>query len=162
MKNRLLTFAGALALLAVMGKFYAEPLMAQVRATLVKNIDERGRNPYTGSLACYSASTNSCSAFFPAVPANMELVVQHISMSVDTPTPLSNVDFYGNGAQASPLLTLQGNDSAGNSIYIGNQPLLAYFSAGQTPSLAVFTKSANFEFVSGSVTLTGYLVNLAQ
>ena len=110
MKNRLLTFAGALALLAVMGKFYAQPLMAQVRAALVKNIDEPGRNPYTAFLPCYSSSTNSCTAFFPAVPANMELVVQHISMSVDTPTPLSNVDFYGNGAQASPLLTLQGND----------------------------------------------------
>jgi len=162
MKNRLLTFAGALALLAVMGKFYAEPLMAQVRATLVKNIDERGRNPYTGSLACYSASTNSCSAFFPAVPANMELVVEHISMSVDTPTPLQSVDFYGNGVQANPLLTVQGNDSAGNTIYVANQPLLAYFSAGQAPSVAVFTKQASFEFVSGSVTLTGYLVNLAQ
>jgi hypothetical protein len=162
MKNRLLTFAGVLALLAVMGKFYAVPLLAQVRAAIVQNLDERGRNPYTALLPCYSASTNSCTAFFPAVPANTELVIEHISMSVDTPTALSNVDFYGNAAQASPLLTLQGADSAGNSIYIANQPLLAYFSAGQTPSIAVFAKSAAFEFVSGSVTLTGYTVNLAQ
>jgi hypothetical protein len=162
MKHRLLTFAGVLALLAVMGKFYAEPLMAQVRAALVKNVDERGRNPYTAFLPCYSANTNSCTAFFPAVPANMELVVEHISMSVDTPTALANVDFYGNGAQASPLLTVQGKDASGNTIYIGNQPLLAYFSAGQTPSVAVFANAGSFEFVSGSVTLTGYLVNLLQ
>jgi hypothetical protein len=46
MKNRLLTLAGVLALLAVVGKFYAEPVWAQARAALVKNIDERGRNPF--------------------------------------------------------------------------------------------------------------------
>ncbi len=42
MKNRLLTFAGALALLAVLGHFYAVPLMAQVRAALVKNTGRAG------------------------------------------------------------------------------------------------------------------------
>jgi hypothetical protein len=92
----------------------------------------------------------------------MRLVVRFISARVDTPTSLSNVDFYGNGAQASPLYTMQGNDSAGNKIYIANQPLLVYFEAGQTPSIVMFAQAGNFEFVSGSVTLTGYLVNLSQ
>ena len=46
-KNRLLTLAGLLALLAVLGKFYAEPLFAQVRAAFVQNVDEAGRNPFT-------------------------------------------------------------------------------------------------------------------
>ena len=47
MKNRLITMAGALALLAVVGKFYATPALAKlVRAALVKNVDEKGRSPY--------------------------------------------------------------------------------------------------------------------
>jgi hypothetical protein len=164
--------AGAL---AVMALTLAGPKAAHaIAATLVQvtntssspvinqDVDSPGRSPYTAFLPCYSQTTNSCTAFFPAVPAGMRLVVEFISSSVDTPTSLSNVDFYGNGAQASPLFTLQGNDAAGNKIYIANQPMLAYFEAGQTPSVAVFAQSANFEFVSGSVTLTGHLVNLSQ
>ena len=34
MKNRLLTLAGALALLVVLGKFYAKPLLAQAPAVI--------------------------------------------------------------------------------------------------------------------------------
>ena len=162
MKNKFFTLAGALMLFAVLGHFYAKPLLAQVRAALIKNIDERGRNPYLQFLPCYSQTTNSCTAFFPAVPVGMRLVVEHVSMSIDTPTPLSNVDIYGNGAQASPLLTVQGQDPSGNSIYIANQPLLTYYEAGQTPSIAVFAKTGPFVFVSGSVELTGYLVNLSE
>jgi hypothetical protein len=46
MKNKLITLAATAALLAVLGHFYAKPLMAQVRAALTQNIDEPGRNPY--------------------------------------------------------------------------------------------------------------------
>jgi hypothetical protein len=46
MKNRFMQIAGVLALMAVLGKFYAVPLIAQVRAAVVKNIDEKGRIPY--------------------------------------------------------------------------------------------------------------------
>jgi hypothetical protein len=45
MKDKLVTLAGALLLLAVLGHFYAKPLFAQVRAALVQNVDEPGRNP---------------------------------------------------------------------------------------------------------------------
>ena len=46
MKNRLMTFAGALALLAVLGKFYAPPLMAQVKATFIQDVDQAARQPF--------------------------------------------------------------------------------------------------------------------
>lgn len=47
MKNKLLTFAGALALIAMLGRFYAVPAFAQaIRAAVVKNMDEPGRTPY--------------------------------------------------------------------------------------------------------------------
>jgi hypothetical protein len=46
MKNRLLALAGALALLAVLGEFCTKPVVAQVRAALVANVDEPTRSPY--------------------------------------------------------------------------------------------------------------------
>ncbi len=42
-KNRLLILAGVLALLAVLGKFYTEPLLAQARAALVSDVDNPAR-----------------------------------------------------------------------------------------------------------------------
>jgi hypothetical protein len=161
MKNRLLTFAGALALLAVLGHYYAKPLMAQVRATMVQNIDERGRNPYIQTLPCYTQTTNQCAAFFPAVPAGMTLVIEHISVSADTPTALVSADVYGNGPIQAVYMPLQGTDSEGNNVYVTSQPYLSYYTAGQTPSVAINTKSAGFMFISGAVTFTGYLINLA-
>lgn len=46
MKNRTMMLAGTLMLVAVLGKFYVPPLLAQARAALVKNVDEPGRTPY--------------------------------------------------------------------------------------------------------------------
>jgi hypothetical protein len=162
MKNRLLTFAGALALTGVLGHFYAVPLMAQVRAALVKNLDERGRNPYMQTLACYSSTLSQCQVFFPVVPPNKRLVIEHVNASVDSPTALSVVDFSGNGTIQHVLMQLQGQDSAGNNIYVANQPFLTYFEAGQQPSYAVFAKTGAFQFVSAGMTITGYLVDLSQ
>ena len=44
MKNKLLTFAGALALLALLGHFYAKPLLASV-AALVRDVDNGALQP---------------------------------------------------------------------------------------------------------------------
>jgi hypothetical protein len=163
MKNRLLTLAGALALVAVLGKFYAVPALAQaVRAALVQNIDERGRNPYYQTVSCYSATSNQCYALFPPVPANMRLVVEFVASDVDTPTPLSVAEFFTAGGFVPILHTLQGNDPAGNKIYVANQPWRYYFEAGQQPYIVMNAQAGSFEFMSGSVTVTGYLVNLTQ
>jgi hypothetical protein len=160
MKSKFLTFAASLALLGIAGHFFEKPLMAAVSA-LTKNIDERGRNPYIQSVNCFTSTQNSCTVFFPAVPAGMRLVVEHVNMSVDTPTPLANVDISGNGPIIeNPFLQVQGNDPAGNTIYIANQPFLTYYEAGQTPAISIFAKAGGFQFISSGITLTGYLVNL--
>lgn len=162
MKNKLLTLLITVATLTVIGHFFAKPLLAAV-AALTKNVDERGRNPYYQQVTCYNASLSSCSAFFPAVPSGMRLVVEHINMSLDTGTAFSHADISGNGALIqTALMELQGKDAAGNSIYVANQPFLTYYEAGQTPSVSMFSQSGSFEFMSGSATLTGYLVNLSQ
>jgi hypothetical protein len=59
MKNRLLTLAAGLASIAMAGKFFAVPLLAQARAALVQSVDEHGRIPYQStSLDC----TSGCAA----------------------------------------------------------------------------------------------------
>jgi len=75
-KNRLLTVAGGLALLAVLGKFYAEPLFAQVRAALVSSIDEPARAPYqvTFNGSCF----RPCFLEAQPVPPNKRLHVTHL------------------------------------------------------------------------------------
>jgi hypothetical protein len=160
MKSKFLTFAASLAMLGLAGHFFEKPLLAAVSA-LVKNIDERGRNPYIQSITCFTATLNNCTAFFPPVPAGMRLVVEHINISVDTPTALSNVDLSGNASIIEyPFLQQQGTDLGGNMIYIANQLMLTYYEAGQTPEISIFTKAGGFQFISSGITLTGYLVNL--
>jgi hypothetical protein len=90
MKSRLLTLAGTLALLLVVGKFYAIPAVAQaVRAALVKNADEPGRMPYTSLAAAFDFSSclSNCTpgsalfnsfALLPPVPSGKRLIVNHI------------------------------------------------------------------------------------
>src|SRR5258706_15121720 len=82
MKNRILTLAGILALVAVLGKFYAVPAIAQaVRAAVVKNIDEPGRSPFQQE-AFFSGSCpniTACSVNYAPVPANKRLVITNVS-----------------------------------------------------------------------------------
>jgi hypothetical protein len=162
MKNRLLTFAGALALLAVLGRFYAVPVLAQVRAALVKNIDERGRTPYAQTSSCSKPATTVCVAIFPAVPPGKRLVVEHVNGLVVAPAGLLYItDLVGYlGLNHYISLQVQGVNPAGDSIYIANQPLLTYYEAGQTPNWDVNISSPADMTIQ--LTITGYLVDLTQ
>src|SRR4051794_9283305 len=83
MKNRLVMGAAALASLIALGHFGGKPLLAQIRAALVKNIDERGRSPYRAGSRCQgSGDLNICVASFPAVAANRRLVVEYINGNI--------------------------------------------------------------------------------
>jgi hypothetical protein len=165
MKNRLLTFAGALALLAVLGRFYAVPVMAQVRAALVKNIDERGRIPYTQFAFCSDPLSGSCTASFSAVPSNKRLVIEHVNLFVDMQSSsslLSNVLFGDNfGAPLYIFGQLQSSNISEGNIYVANQPLLAYFEAGQTPFFGAAAQSTGSPILA-RLWITGYLVDLTQ
>ena len=128
-----------------------------------QDVDSPARSPYYKSVTCYSASSNQCAAQFPVVPANKRLVVQQFFGSVDTPTSLSVGEFVQGDSILIPILfTYQGPDPANNKIYVANQPILYYFEAGQAPSFSMNAASGPFVFMSGSVTLTGYMVDLTQ
>jgi hypothetical protein len=66
MRNKLLTLAAVLALVAVLGMFYSKPLLAQVRAVLVATVDTPARVPYQRWLyipaSVCAAGISGCSA----------------------------------------------------------------------------------------------------
>jgi len=53
----------------------------------VKNIDERGRNPYFVSLHCESRNSNGCSASAAPIPAGMRLVIEHVNGTIQVRNP---------------------------------------------------------------------------
>ncbi len=84
-RNRLLMFAGALALTAVLGKFYAVPAIAQAaRAALVQDRDNPARQPYTALVPTVNGTASS-----PAVPAGTRLIVTHMYFDYEGVSGLS-------------------------------------------------------------------------
>lgn len=157
MKNRLLTLAGALALLAVFGKFYAVPVIAQVRAALVKNVDEKGRAPYQQSGFVQCTNGNSfCDLFLPAVPANKRLVVEHVSANIFAPVGLNGTFLIVGGNTSSAL---PGRSTSAPTLLAVNETVLMYFEAGASPLYRVVPSVADGS-ASFSATITGYLVDL--
>jgi hypothetical protein len=156
MKNKLFTFAGALAALAILGHVYAQPLLAQVRAALVKNIDEHGRTPYQQFVFCQPAGPSFCQAVLPAVASHSRLVIEYVSADIDSTTPprmnlVNNTPFqvwYFNAVPFGPTTQAE---------YVVAQPMTAFFEAGQTPSFGVSGSNP-----SAAVMISGYLVDLSQ
>jgi len=151
--------AGALALLAVLGKFYAVPAIAQIKAALVKNVDEKGRAPYQQSafVQCTVAGAGLCDYYFPPVPAGKRLVVEHISANVYGPSGVNGI-FLVVGGNTS--FALPGHTLALSSLYAVNEVVLGFYEAGQTPLFRMATAVVDPNS-SAAVTLTGYLVDLS-
>jgi len=166
MNNRLLTITGALALVEVLGVFSATPALAQTsRATVVKNVDEKGRSPYMQfqGRACLGGGNIICDITFPPVPAGKRLVVERVSASVI---------FAPGGVRLASLLApsnaqfffpVQPTDTkvTADPVFVVNDSTLAYFEAGQSPVFHwIFNNGADVPVVSS--TLSGYLIDLEQ
>ena len=83
--RKLLAVGSVLAIVVVLGRFYAEPVLAQVRAAFVQNVDEPGRTPYQQEVQTAGVcGTEFCvSNFrFSPVPAGKRLVVKNVSVSI--------------------------------------------------------------------------------
>ena len=159
MKKKLLTFAGVLALLAVLGKFYAQPLMAQVRAALVQDRDNVGRNLYQQVNSC-NGVVNPCVINFPAVPAGQRVVITQVSALLVLPTGVAplNAELRGAGVfQFLPAIAVPANFS-GESDYVVNQTVLASYDAGQVPEVAVFVPSSSAFTALASI--SGYMITI--
>jgi hypothetical protein len=168
MMNKLLMGAAALALLGALGHFGAKPLLAQIRAALIKNIDEPGRTPYQSSQSCNTPGNTLCSADFTPVPAGKRLVIQHLSGLVACYSINNNCELQFNYV----FLTTKGPNylSGGDSAYVPmqtsansqtaiNQDVRLYVEPGGVPEYQmVFNSGPVFAYV----TITGYLVDLNQ
>jgi hypothetical protein len=158
MKNRLFQLAGALALLAVLGKFYAVPAIAQIKTALVKNVDERGRSPYQqGIFLQCTAGGGFCDFNFPPVPAGKRLVVEHISANIFAPSGINAAFLVVSGGA---YFSLPAHSFSLSSLYSVNEVVLGYYEAGQSP-LFRLAPSVSDGSANAGATLTGYLVDLS-
>jgi hypothetical protein len=167
MKNKLLTLAGTLAVVAVLGKFYAVPALAQaVRAAVVKNIDEPGRTPFedAGISTTCDAKGLGCTLDYAAVPANKRLVITYVTGQIVTKgnnqtiqsIHLTTARF---GANTYFPALIQGFDQVTLFRYWAvAQPILAFAEAGSTPEITVFGTG----IYEADFKITGHLVDLNQ
>ena len=167
MKSKLLTLAGVLALLAVLGHFYAKPLLAQVRAALVQNVDDPGRIPYQASVLGTTGANCSiigCTFAFAPVPAGHRLVVQHVSMFIqpNANSVPAGVSLTAKTASSAFLVNVVFHatvQAADNDIRF-DQPVMAYFDAGETPLASI---QASFNTAAPNATqlafLSGYMLD---
>jgi hypothetical protein len=165
MKNRLLTLAGALALVAVIGKFYAPPLLAQVRAALVKSVDEPGRVPYQArQTSSQKFGGDAEYAFFPVIPAGKRLVVTHVSgiFNFGKTSPVfvrvfaATPDFAPIGAYPGPYISLAPIFKE-NTIAEFSSPIQFYVDEGLAPS--IFATPTFGNTLATNFTIVGYLVD---
>ena len=141
-------FAAGLAAVATVITIGTETraLAQAVRAALVRNQDEPGRNPYSQNASCFSSG---CSLTFPPVPAGQRLVVTFVNAGIA-------------GGGGNPLfLAGHGADQrlfapTDSTIGVVNTPTLVYYDAGETPTLGCDGCS---DFVLES-TLSGYFITL--
>jgi hypothetical protein len=136
MKNKLLTLAGGLALLALLGHFYAKPLLAQVRAALVQNVDEPARHVWT--MAGNTGVNNTYT-----VPAGQTLVIEEVGS-------LCGASEWRIGIDESSLAN-RGifYFAAGNSSGALAQQARIYVRAGQTFSFTEFPDRGDLLSIHG-------------
>lgn len=158
--------ASAVSALCIVGAFSAAPALAQVRAALVENVDEQGRNPYQETQFTICGGPQNCNFTFAVVPNGKRLVVTHVSGFVDVKggtLPNSNVqsNFGGSNFATIFFAGTRGTVSASSTRIVYNSEVLGYFGPGEQPSGFYGLFSTTDSFVSaGSLTLAGYYINL--
>jgi hypothetical protein len=163
MKNKLLTLAAGLTLVVMAGKFFAVPLLAQVRAALVQNVDERGRIPYQATYLNTTCLGNlfHCDYNFAAIPNNKRLVITHFDAAyqVNNFGGLQDVVLSTAGiccSAAYPEFTA-GAPSSGNNSFSSSRVIEYYVDAGN--AVKVHVDATDFIIPIARLTLTGYLLD---
>lgn len=159
-KRRLFSLVAAMALVAVLGKFYAVPAMAQtLSAMLVRNVDEKGRAPYMhyGVRVCQGDAI--CDLYFPPVPAGKRLVVEHVNGGVSFAA--NTLRFTALVAPQNTQFLLPARPITDPNLMIVNEAVLAFFESGQSPVFRVGLSSTT-DTTPINAAISGYLVDLGQ
>jgi len=138
-----LALAGLAAVLALVTERQA--VAQAVRAALVRNQDEPGRNPYSQFAECLGSE---CSLTFPPVPAGQRLVVTFVSAAVGN----GNGGPIGFGGHGQDIRFLPSQNA---TVSVSNTPIVAYYEAGETPTLTCYCTNTLME-----ATLSGYYITL--
>jgi hypothetical protein len=167
MNRRMIAASAAiLGLVAVTGHFAAKPLLAQIRAALVKNVDEPGRTPYQSSQHCSPVGVVLlCSGDFTPVPAGKRLVIQHASGLLGC-----GVASCGGGLNHIQLFSKGHGSLNDDGAFIPypvvtniwsafNEDVRLYIEPGAVPSFQAYL---NVFSASITITVTGYLTDLSQ
>jgi hypothetical protein len=153
MKNRLVTLAAGLVLLAVVGKFVTVPAIAQaVRAALVRDIDNPARNAVQFELYGYYGSNDYY------VPAGKTLVIEDVAFV----TPYGNAGTFGivttlNGSTVVHYFAPVGYSASGiatNGSWFGGRTTRIYAAAGSR----VYVQT-NGSVGTGQLDFSGYLLD---
>jgi hypothetical protein len=161
--TQILTAIGFVTFMTVVGLWSSPKLMAAIKAALVQNVDEPGRNPYqeTKLLTC-SAGSSFCSGDYGPVPVGKRLVVTNVSGRVELAVAGSGiqVDFSNQNGLDIPLLAIsQGPGGFGAERRVVNQTVMAYFEPGGTPAIFVQNNGV-LPVGSPTFSITGYYITL--
>jgi hypothetical protein len=163
-KNKLLTFAGALALLALLGHFYAKPLLASV-AALVRDVDNGALQPVNFKITVNDPSADaSATVEGPTVPAGKRLVVEDVSVFglIPSSTALTGVWLVNQGGTNYLLVNPETGERSVStdgslSQYGYNRPAKIYYDPGDVVQIQIFRDS----LTPGTPIPTGiFLVNV--
>jgi hypothetical protein len=169
MTKRLVSLSAVLLLLVVLGKFYAKPLLAQVRAALVADIDTPGRAPYQSRLAVSCDTTAvSCSLPGSPVPAGKRLTITNVSGAFNLRSQAGqfvgvSLDHFNAGVPgAAPRVFLptifQGTFSNFDN-FVVNASVLALFDPPDHAVIDLNLAANNFTAGLVSFSRSGYLVD---
>ena len=163
--NSWLYAAIVIAAVAAITTFTAKPLLAQIRAALVQNVDEPGRNPYQEA-QFVTCGTQNCNFLYAVVPAGKRLVLTNVSGYVDVHGGTLPNTYVQSSFGGSPFATvfvpgIRGTVNSNSTRIVYNSQVTAYFGPGEQPSgfYGLFSTSDSFA-AGGLMVLTGYYVNL--
>ena len=165
MPRKLLIAAIALLAIALITeRTLVKPVLAQVRAALIQNIDEPGRTPFA-----LNGSAPNASQFFFTVPASQRYVVEAYTARCDEAAPATMTDITLSGKtngqfvalSAQPHL-LQPNGAisgVAQNLYVGtgSQPL--YADPGSTIGLYANDSTSGNSMRGCEFWITGHIIN---
>jgi len=163
--------AVAVCVIAIAGEYTAKPLLAQIRAALVQNVDEPGRTPYQSTLVFKQGTggcgITACTLIFGSVPNGKRLVATNLMGTVFVDTPGIILPLKFSGLTGVPTLLQAGvfPGPVGNeNVFAVNAEIHAVFDSGPiAPQMnIVATTPISLDTTgetSGIMTLSGYLLD---
>jgi len=135
-RKSLLAFAGAVAVFAVLGHYFARPLLAQARAALVRDVDNPALAPFVLDTT-FNLTTLNSQQLLVTVPAGKRLVIENVSYVSGGVS--SDQLVYGSlrSSEFGAIAVLMGINpphaaaSPGYTLQDGSQASKVYFDSGQ-------------------------------